>query len=189
MQSAGTSATDAKPLIVAVVPTTINFWTSYSKLDKRFYGPYCILERFGPVAYKIELPPSARVHPVFHCSLLKSHICPLPPISDSPPPPLPAATPVIAPSTILNWRVDSSTTPPTTLALVQWEGLSPEDATWENWQELQNSYHLEDKVTLQGDGSDSTTNSRDLSNNTTVGRPKRITQKPIYLKDYVTTKK
>ena len=36
--------------------------------------------------------------------------------------------------------------------LTQWLGQPPEDTSWEPWQELRNTYHLEDKVVFEEGG-------------------------------------
>jgi hypothetical protein len=43
------------------------------KFVPRFVGPFQIQKQYGPVAYQLELPPTWKIHPVFHVSLLKSY--------------------------------------------------------------------------------------------------------------------
>ena len=44
------------------------------KLAPKFYGPYTILKRVGPVAYQLAFPNNSKLHLVFHVSFLKKVI-------------------------------------------------------------------------------------------------------------------
>ena len=59
------------------------------KLDYKKLGPFSVLARIGSRAYKLDLPPSMKVHPTFHISLLQPYSDdPLPLQRKEPPPPI-----------------------------------------------------------------------------------------------------
>ena len=46
-----------------------------NKLDPQYIGPFEILERIGPLAYRMALPPEmGKLHNVFHVSQLRKYI-------------------------------------------------------------------------------------------------------------------
>ena len=47
---------------------------SCAKLSPRYCGLFEVLERIGPVAYKLALPASTRAHNFFHVALLKKYV-------------------------------------------------------------------------------------------------------------------
>ena len=47
---------------------------SYAKIVPRYCRPFEILERIGPVTYKLALDPTMNIHDVFHVSLLKIYV-------------------------------------------------------------------------------------------------------------------
>ena len=45
------------------------------KLSSRFIGTYEVIEKLGPVAYKLALPPKLeKIHNVFHVSMLRRYM-------------------------------------------------------------------------------------------------------------------
>ena len=44
------------------------------KLSPRYCGPFEVLERIGPVSYRLALSANTRGHNVFHVSLLKKYV-------------------------------------------------------------------------------------------------------------------
>ncbi|WMV42463.1 hypothetical protein MTR67_035848 [Solanum verrucosum] len=102
------------------------------KLASKFYGPYQVMKKIGPVAYKLELPPTAKIYPVFHISQLKKKIgAKMTPAID-PPVCSPDGQPLVYPTTILDRRMVKRGNKPAVQVLVQWINL-PEEATWEDY--------------------------------------------------------
>ena len=89
-----------------------------------------VLQKIGSVAYKLELPPSSRIHPVFHVSCLKKVIGTniraqtiLPELDTE-------GSIILEPEAILNQRTRQLRSRAITEVLIQWHGMQPEDATW-----------------------------------------------------------
>ena len=53
--------------------TSLKF-KSCVELAPRYYGPFKILDRIGPVAYRIAFPTNMKTRNVFHVSLLKKYV-------------------------------------------------------------------------------------------------------------------
>lgn len=154
---------------------------THSKLSKRFFGPFQIVDRIGQVAYRLRLPDTARIHPAFRCSLLRTHHGRLPSSLDTWPLQVVDHKPIPRPLCFLDSKMDDSTSPPTRLVLTQWQGQPPEDTTWESWPELRDSYLLEDNMVF-GEGSIDTSMHKPELKGT---RTRRGATTPRYLRDYI----
>jgi hypothetical protein len=153
----------------------------YHKLSKRFYGPYLITARIGPVVYKLALPSHSKIHNVFHCSKLKLHEGELPSLPDSLPSDSIDNHPLLSPLAIIGHRTQAVDGQAVRQVLVQWQGLLPDDNTWEDWEDLRRAYNLEDKVVFEEEGIDMNGSAAVTQ---ACQRPKRVIIPPKKLADY-----
>jgi hypothetical protein len=122
----------------------------HHKLAAKYYGPYTVIKRIGGVAYKLDLPSSSFIHPVFHVSLLKRTVgnrMVHHSLLDNP------REPLLQPQVIMDHRMVKRGVRAATQVLIHWKGLSPTEATWEFLDEVQlrfPTFNLEDKVVLKG---------------------------------------
>ncbi|CAH1414979.1 unnamed protein product [Lactuca virosa] len=130
-----------------------------NKLSKRYYGPFEVIERVGKVAYRLALPPTSKIHPVFHVSILKPFNGDAQAVVVALPADVEKGQPVEQPLAICGSCRVLRNGAPVRQVLVQWTGRSPTEATWEYLEEFQGAYptyHLEDKVFSEGEGNDTT---------------------------------
>lgn len=110
------------------------------KLRSKYYGPYRVLAQAGKVAYKLQLPETAQIHPVFQISHLKKHLG----SNAIPLPNVPLVTDEgklkTTPFAVLDKRVIQRNNAPLAQWLVHWENLAPTDATWEDLPFLQATF-------------------------------------------------
>ena len=115
------------------------------KLSSRYVGPYEIIERIGPLAYRLALPMElSSIHDVFHVSMLRryrsdpSHIVQEPEIEISE-----KLTYVEEPVEILDRKVKQLRTKAIPIVKVRWSHHSSKEATWEVEEQMKQKYpHL-----------------------------------------------
>jgi len=114
------------------------------KLQPRFIGPYKIIQEISPVAYKLELPPHLKIHPVFHVSLLQRYKANderlFPDRVILPPPPIEVNNEEeFEVEAILDKRIKKFGKHQRTEYLVHWKGYPEHDSTWEPETNLQHA--------------------------------------------------
>ena len=111
------------------------------QVEPRFIGPYEVIEKVGPVAYRLALPPNLeKIHNVCHVSMLRryrsdsSHVVSLETIELRP-----DLTYEEEPVDILAQEVKELWNKKILLVKVLWRNHKTEEATWESeetlWQE------------------------------------------------------
>lgn len=114
---------------VLLSTTNLTPKTGNRKLYPRFLGPFPVTHVVNDVAYRLELPPSMKIHPVLHVSLLK-------PYHSSgtvqPPPPLTIdGEDEYIVEEILQSRTVKSGKRTKEEYLIKWQGYGYEHCTWE----------------------------------------------------------
>jgi len=95
------------------------------KLAFRYFGPFKILSKIGIIAYKLELPATPAIHPIFHVSQLKSASAPSEEVAH-----LPAHLDGLQFSErVLRRRMSSDGV---SQVFIKWSGMPRSLATWED---------------------------------------------------------
>ena len=107
------------------------------KLDYRRLGPFPVVKQINKVAYRLELPASMKIHPVFHVSLLEPYKeSTLPGRVQEPPPPIEIeGDEEFEVSEILDSRIHRRRLE----YLVHWQGYDVSERTWEPASNLENA--------------------------------------------------
>ncbi|KAL7128917.1 hypothetical protein ABFS83_13G026800 [Erythranthe nasuta] len=101
------------------------------KLRPKYCGPFLSTKRIGAVAYELQLPADAKVHPVFHVSELKKHVGDTTKITATLPPLDEQSQFLQVPVAVRERRLVKHNNVAQVQWLVEWAHLSVEEATWE----------------------------------------------------------
>uniref|UniRef100_A0ACD5U163 Uncharacterized protein n=1 Tax=Avena sativa TaxID=4498 RepID=A0ACD5U163_AVESA len=110
-----------------------------AKLAFRFFGPFQVEQKVGDLSYRLKLPETSKLHPVFHVSQLRGGAPPtvvhpeLPAMDD-------AAPHHHVPLRVLETRQVRRRKNALEQARIQWSGLPASMATWENLLDLKTRF-------------------------------------------------
>ncbi|XP_076931570.1 uncharacterized protein LOC143596767 [Bidens hawaiensis] len=113
------------------VQTTLRIH-KYSKLSPKYFGPFLILDKIGPAAYKLDLPPTSQIHHTFHLSLSKQANGPPNVVQQLPM----GSNNELQPLQILERKLARQGNRPVVKFLIQWKDLPLHDTTWMNVDEF-----------------------------------------------------
>ena len=91
-----------------------------------------MLQNIGTMAYKLELPASSRVHPIFHVSCLKKAIGENIPVQTIFPELDEEGKIILEPEAVTETRTRQLQNRSISEYLIKWKNLPTEDSTWED---------------------------------------------------------
>ena len=103
-----------------------------NKLSPKYYGPYNVLQKIGTMAYKLELPASSRVHPVFYVSCLNKVIGENLPVQTILPEFNEEGKIILEPEAVMEKRTRQLRNRSISKYLIKWKNLPTEDSTCED---------------------------------------------------------
>ena len=115
------------------------------KLSPRYIGPYEIIEKVGPLAYKLALPPKlSQIHDVFHVSMLRRYRSdPTHVLKDQAIEISNNLSYMEEPVSIVDYKVKQLRNREIPIVKVIWRNHSTEQATWETEEKMRKEYpHL-----------------------------------------------
>lgn len=123
------------------------------KLIPRYYGPFEIIAKVGPVAYRLKLLPESQIHPVFHVSQLRKVVGKFHLLF-----PLPQHLGIdwelkVELGSVLGIHTATLGNDGMMEVLIKWVGLSPMEAAWDCFDIINQqfpSFHIANKVTKLG---------------------------------------
>ncbi|KAI3446858.1 hypothetical protein Pfo_003523 [Paulownia fortunei] len=130
-----------QPVLVKLLPQQFNALREMHKcLVRRYEGSFSIVAKVGKVSYRVDIPSSLKIHPIFHVSMLKpyhedeedpsrgqSHRAP-PVVTKSYDKEIEE---VLTKKTVRRYSVQSCSQ-----YLIKWKGLPESEATWEPEEDL-----------------------------------------------------
>ena len=114
--------------------------TPFRKLASKFLGPFLVTSKISDVVYRLKLPPTLRIHDVFHISLLEKYRQDTITGRQQIPPP-----PIIALDGDIKWEVHEVLDSwvfgrkKRLQYFVSWEGYGLEENSWEPTANLENA--------------------------------------------------
>ncbi|GJZ05359.1 retrotransposon-related protein [Tanacetum coccineum] len=108
----------------------------HHKLAPKYYGPFKIIARIGEVAYKLDLPVTSQIHPVFHVSQLKQFKGSVSQVSVTLPQCDSVGVIALEPVAVLDRRMAKRGNVAAVYVLIQWSNEGVNDATWELYDDI-----------------------------------------------------
>lgn len=128
-------------VLVKLLPQQFKAFRSLHKgLIRRYEGPFEVVGKVGKVSYRLNLPDTLKIHPVFHVSMLKPYHADEADrdrgVSTRAPPVMTKSYDKDIEEILASKEVRKRGVPRQTHFLIKWKGLPEAEATWEPEEDL-----------------------------------------------------